>query len=143
MDKIITAISQYVSKNELSQGVLPMNIGPEAILIGAAVDVIKETERCLTDYLKCREHEETERARIRAQLSAFTQLLDAQKEIYLKQLEKDYETRQKIYNSANQALQLAMEKWDTQFIKEVLNLMAKFYIDTQNKEIHFNIPLLE
>lgn len=143
MDKIFAVISRQADKKEWSQNALPMNAIPETVLVGAAVDVIKETARCFTDYLKCREHEETERARIRAQLSVFTQILVAQKEKYLTQLEQDYKKWQDMYNSANQALQLAMEKWDTQFIKEVLNLMAKFYIDTQNKEIHFNIPLLE
>ena len=67
------------------------------------LDITKETIRCFTEYAKCKEHEETERKRISYALRAIIYQIDAQKETYLKYLDKTYEeckqkTSNKNYN---------------------------------------------
>ena len=102
----------------------------EAILMGV-LDITKETIRCFTEYAKCKEHEETERKRISYALRAIIYQIDAQKEAYLKFLDKTYEERSRLYDIVERAQKKALENGDT----EMLRMCYNFILNVYNKPV--------
>ena len=88
--------------------------------------------------MKCREHEKTERKRIAAALRAVQYQIDAQKEVYLKKLEGDARERKDLYEKANEALQVALEKND----KEMLQITYNFILNVYNGGLNSSVPVL-
>ena len=79
-----------------------ISVDPRVELMKAAMktwaDVTTTAIKCFTDYLECRQHEETERNRIMACLEAVKYRIDAQKEVYIAELNKKYEERNRLYD---------------------------------------------
>lgn len=115
-----------------SQTSSPMSIptSPE----GVVFDITKETIRCFTEYAKCKEHEKTERKRIAATLRAIEYQIDEQKQVYLKELDKQYEERNRLYNMVEEAQKKALELGDKEMLKMCYNLILNVY----NKPIGSN-----
>ncbi|MDD6070375.1 MAG: hypothetical protein PUC12_06090 [Clostridiales bacterium] len=112
----------------------------DAAIVAGTVDITKECIRCFTEYAKCKEHEITERKRISAMLRAVQYQIDAQKEVYLRELEKNYEDRNRLYDMAEKTQQKALELGD----KEMLQLCYNFILNVYTKPYGNNrqIPLL-
>ena len=119
-----------------SQASIPLN--SQTAILMSITDITKESIRCFTDYAKCREHEKTERKRIKATLRAIQYQIDAQKEIYLKELDKNYEERNRLYDIAEKTQKKALELND----KEMLQLCFNLILDVYNKPFDINIPRL-
>lgn len=100
---------------------------PELIVANAILDVAKESMRCFTDYIKCREHEITERERIRACLNAVVEKINAQKDMYIKTIETNYTERKELYAKADAVLQKALEIQDMEMLKCTYNYILTVY----------------
>ena len=109
-------------------------LSPEVAVVMGVVDITRESIRCFTDYAKCREHEKTERKRIAATLRAIQYQIDAQKEVYLKELEKQYEERKRLYDMAEKAQEKALAIGD----KEMLQLCYNLILNVYNKPVGSN-----
>lgn len=105
----------------------PMHAPPEALLIASGLDIIKDSIRCFTEYKMCQEHEKTERKRITATLKAITYQIDANKEVYLKEMEKRFEERNKLYDLAHEAQKKALELEDKEMLVICYNLILNVY----------------
>ena len=105
----------------------PMPVTPEAAAIMGVVEITKESIRCFTEYAKCKEHEITERKRINAALKAVKYQIDAQKEVYLHELEKNYEERNRLYDMAEIAQQRALELGDKEMLQLCYNMILNVY----------------
>lgn len=105
--------------------VMPMS--PEAAGLFVVADIVKESIVCFTDYMKCREHEITERKRINACLKAVMHQIDANKEVYLKTMEMQFEERKQLYSLANGALELAKKNNDSEMMKLAFNYLLNIY----------------
>lgn len=105
----------------------PMPVTSEAAVIMGVVDITKESIRCFTEYAKCKEHEITERKRINATLKAVKYQIDAQKEVYLQELEKNYEERNRLYDMAEKAQQKALELDDKEMLQLCYNMILNVY----------------
>lgn len=114
----------------------PMTVpaSPEVAVVMGVVDITKESIRCFTDYAKCKEHEKTERKRIAATLRAIQYQIDAQKEVYLKELDKQYEERNRLYDMAEKAQEKALSIGD----KEMLQLCYNLILNVYNKPVGSN-----
>ncbi|MDF2892044.1 MAG: hypothetical protein K0R80_2411 [Clostridia bacterium] len=91
---------------------------PEVLVIEAVVDITKESIRCFTDYMKCREHEVTERHRITAQLKAINEAINAKKEMYIATLEKNHDKIKEAYAMGNMVVKSALETGNTEMVRE-------------------------
>lgn len=125
-----------------SQPSSPMHIPtpPDVTVLMSVVDITKETIHCFTDYAKCKEHEKTERKRITATLKAIEYQIDAQREVYIKELDKQYEERNRLYSMAEKAQEKALSIGD----KEMLQLCYNLILNVYNKPVGTNgtIPFL-
>lgn len=123
---------QYDGQNEPAprpSAQMPIPTSPEAAIVMGVLDISKEAIRCFTEYAKCKEHEKTERKRIAATLKAIEYQIDAQKEVYLKKLDKQYEERNRLYDVAEKAQEKALELGD----KEMLKICYNFILNVYNK----------
>jgi hypothetical protein len=77
--------------------------------------------------VKCKEHEETERIRVRACLAAMTKLIESNRENFEKYMEKSFNERDKLYMLLNQTISTAIDKGDSDIAKYALDCMAKVY----------------
>lgn len=109
-------------------------VPPQAAALGGVLDITKQAIRCFTEYAKCKEHEKTERERIAATLRSIEYQIDAQKEVYLKEMDKQYEERNKLYDSAEKAHEIALNSGD----KEMLKIYYNFILNIYNKPIESN-----
>lgn len=98
-----------------------------AIAVKAATDITKEAMHCFEEYAKCREQEVTERKRIRAQLQAVNHWIDANKEIYLKQIETGAEERKMMYKAVEGVIEKATKEQDLEMLKVAMNFMLTVY----------------
>lgn len=114
---------------------VPTPTSPELIAINAVLDIAKESMRCFTDYMKCKEHEITERQRIRACLSAVIEKIGAQKDMYIKTIEKNYAERKELYTKADAALQKALELQDIDMLKCTYNYILTVYNGSGNSTV--------
>lgn len=105
----------------------PMPVTPEAAVIMGVADITKESIRCFTEYSKCKEQEITERKRINATLKTVKYQIDAQKEVYLHELEKNYEERNRLYDMAEKAQQKALELGDKEMLQLCYNMILNVY----------------
>lgn len=117
-----------------SSTLMPIPITPEAIIVTGVLDITKEAMRCFTEYAKCREHEKTERKRIAATLRAIEYQIDAQKQVYLKEMDKQYEERNRLYDMLEKTQEKALELSDKEMLKICYNMILNIY----NKPIGSN-----
>lgn len=108
-------------------GKTPIPVTQDVTIAIGVIDITKESIRCFTEYAKCREHEITERKRISATLKAVQYQIDAQKEVYLKKLEKDFEERNRLYDMAEKTLEIALELGDKEMLQICYNLILDVY----------------
>lgn len=106
---------------------MPIFTSPEVAIVMDVVDITKETIRCFTDYAKCKEHEKTKRKRIVAILRAIEYQIDAQKEVYLKELDKQYEERNRLYSMAEKIQEKALDIGDNEMLQLCYNLILNVY----------------
>lgn len=104
-----------------------INASVSASAISAVTEIYKETVLCLTDYMKCREHEITERARISACLSAIVEKISADKEMYIKTLETNFNERKLLYDKVNETISVANAHSDTEMLKLAYNFMLTVF----------------
>ena len=100
---------------------------PETATMGILVDIGKDLVRCYTEYAKCREHEITERKRITATLKAIEHRINAQKEVILVTLEKDYEERNRLYDNLTKLQEYAIASNNIEALKITLNIMVQIF----------------
>ena len=100
---------------------------PESATMGILVDIGKDLVRCYTEYAKCREHEITERKRITATLKAIEHRINAQKEVILVTLEKDYEERNRLYDNLTKLQEYAIASNNIEALKITLNIMVQIF----------------
>lgn len=113
----------------------------EGAIVGGIVEITKEVIQCGTDYFKCTEHEKTERKRIASTLKAIVHQIDAQKEIYLKDLEKKYEERNRLYDIALEIQKRALELEDLEMLKISCNFMLIVYNGSTDLKVgNFSLP---
>lgn len=122
---------QIASSSQLS---MPIPLPPQAAAVIGVIDITKEAIRCFTEYAKCKEHEKTERKRIAATLRAIEYQIDAQKEVYLKEMSMQYEERKRLYDMAEKAQEVALELNDIEMLKTCYNMILNVY----NKPIELN-----
>jgi len=122
---------QLASSPQLS---MPIPVPPQTAAIMGVIDITKEAIRCFTEYAKCKEHEKTERKRIAATLRAIEYQIDAQKEVYLKEMSMQYEERKRLYDMAEKAQEMALELNDIEMLKTCYNMILNVY----NKPIELN-----
>ncbi len=102
----------------------------ELIIAEGIKDITKEAMQCFKEYSMCREQEITERQRIKAQLGAINHIIDANKEIYLKQIESNMEERKELYHSAQGIIEKASEDGDVEMLKIALDFVFAVYQKT-------------
>lgn len=115
---------------------LVINASMSASAIAAVTDIYKESLLCFTDYMKCREHEITERARISACLAAIVEKIAADKEMYMKTLEMNFNERTLLYDKVNETIAVANDHRDTEMLKLAYNFMLTVFqggIQSTNK----------
>lgn len=105
----------------------PIPLTSETSIAMGVVDITKESIRCFTEYMKCKEHEITERQRINATLQAVQYQINAQKEVYLNELEKNFEERNRLYDMAEKTQQKALELGDKEMLQLCYNLILNVY----------------
>lgn len=117
-----------------------ISVDPRVELMKAAMktwaDVTTTTIQCFTDYLKCWQHEKTERKRIMACLEAVKYRIDAQKEVYIAELNKNYAERERLYNLAEKVINKALEHND----QDMLRLTYNFILNVYNNGPTSNTP---
>lgn len=101
---------------------------PEVAIINAVSDITTTSIKCFTDYQKCLEHEITERKKIAATLQAIVSQINANKEMFLAQLENDFSERNRLYDLAEKSQEKALELGD----KEMLGICYNFIINIYN-----------
>lgn len=124
--------------NEPSKENFTVISSPETMIVMGCLDLTKEAINCLTDYAKCREHEKTERKRITEAFKAIKYQIDAQKEVYLAELEKRYEERFKLYDMTLKAQEVALETSD----KEMLMMCYDFILEVYNDSVDTKLPVI-
>lgn len=105
----------------------PVPVTPDSAIVMGVVDITRESIRCFTEYVKCKEHEKTERKRISASLRAVQYQIDAQKEVYLKELEKNFVERNRLYDMAEKAQEVALELGDKEMLQICYNMILNVY----------------
>jgi signal transduction protein with GAF and PtsI domain len=106
---------------------------PTEILVGGALDIVKESIRCFTDYMKCREQEESERRRIAAQLRAINNAIDAQRESYFETLEKNHANVMEAYKMGNEVIKEAFKTGQMEMVKETYQFIIAISSVTGNQ----------
>ncbi|KOF57475.1 hypothetical protein AGR56_13935 [Clostridium sp. DMHC 10] len=89
--------------------------------------IVKETIGSITDYLKHREIEKTERERVRATLRAVTAKFENDRKMFELYLNKSFDERARLYESGEKLLQKAMKDQDIETTKLALNFMLSVY----------------
>jgi imidazoleglycerol phosphate dehydratase HisB len=98
---------------------------PQTIVVGAVIDIVKESIVCFTDYMKFKQQETTERQRIRDMLKAITLQIEANKEVTIKALDDQHEKFKMVMDHANQALEMAKEERDTEMVKSTFEFIIQ------------------
>lgn len=89
--------------------------------------IVKETIGSITDYLKQREVERTERERVRATLRAITAKFENDRKMFEAYLEKSFDERSRLYENGEKLLKKAMKDNDMETTKVALNFMLGVY----------------
>jgi hypothetical protein len=90
-------------------------------------DLMKGTIDSITDYLKEREEQETERQRVEACLQAITKKMETDRRKFEMYLNKSFEEREKLYQKVDGLLQASIEKNNVEMSKLALNFMINVY----------------
>jgi hypothetical protein len=120
-------VSKLPIRYEVGAGTIPITGQDQAMLLDAGLDIVKETLRCFTAYMQCKEQEETKRRYIKAKLRSIEAEIAAKKEIYLEALDKAYEERHRLYSIAEKVQQTALERGDMEMLKMCCNFILNVY----------------
>lgn len=108
-------------------------INPQQMIVDIVVGTAKEAMNAVTDYLKCKQEQITERKKISAVLSAVTTQIEANKEMYIKGLELYYSERNRLYDQANKVIDKALENNDMEMVKVTYNFILTVYNQGNDK----------
>jgi hypothetical protein len=108
-------------------------LDPQAMIVDTVVGIAREAMTAVTDYLKCKQEQITERKRISATLKAVTAQIEANKEMYIKGLEMYYAEINKLYDTANKAVERALENNDMEMLKCTYNFILTVYSQGNDK----------
>lgn len=100
---------------------------PEIYAASEISQIVKGTIDSITDYLKHREVEKTERERVRATLRAITAKFENDRKMFEAYLNKSFDERARLYESGESLLQKAMNDHDMETTKVALNFMLGVY----------------
>ena len=114
-----------LSTSNATPAPIPMTSGIDVVV--GVLDLTKESIRCFTEYSKCKEHEITERKKINATLRAIQYQIDAQKEVYLKELDRNFEERNRLYDMAEKTQERALALGDIEMLQTCYNFILNVY----------------
>ncbi len=106
---------------------MPMPGSPETIIAGMAVELVETSIKCFTDYQMCKEHEETERRYIAAELEVALTKIEVAKELYRDIIIGSFAEREGLYDKAMKTVDLALEKNDLEMLKVAYNFILNVY----------------
>lgn len=115
---------------------MPMPGTPEEMIIGVAVELVETSIKCFTDYQMCKEHEETERRHIAAELKAALVKIEAAKELYKDIILGSFAEREGLYDRAMKTVDLALELNDLDMLKTAYNFILNVYEKAPNININ-------
>lgn len=98
-------------------------------ICSSAVDVIGEITQEITDYLKTKEHNITERKRIAAALEVATKLIENDTEKFKLYLESEYKDKDRLYTNAEKMIDKGLAENNL----EILNAGCNFMMVAFNK----------
>lgn len=102
-------------------------MNPEVYAASEISTIVKETIGSITDYLKHREVEKTERERVRATLRAITAKFENDRRMFKDYLDKSFNDRERLYEIGEELLQKAMNDQDMETTKVALNFILGVY----------------
>ena len=97
-----------------------------------ATAVISEFIKCGTEYLACKEREQTKRAKIAAELEAKLTAINKHYDICSRILADNHEYTMKVYDIAENLLNKPQIMENPAMLKEVLNLVSNAHSQTGN-----------
>ena len=106
---------------------LPIPKSPEAMVIGVVTELIDTSIKCFTEYQMCKQHEETERKRIAAELTATLRRIDDMKKLYKNYIVRSFAEREGLYEKATRSIDLALELNDIEMLKVSYNYILGVY----------------
>jgi hypothetical protein len=89
--------------------------------------VVSDTINSITDYMKCREYEITERQRIQACLRAITHQIDSNRIKFEQYMKASFAERELLYSRVDKLLNYAIEAGDVETAKLALNTILGIY----------------
>jgi hypothetical protein len=104
-----------------------MSVNP--LIAAEAGKLLKEIIVTTGDYLKHRETEKTERARVQAALKVAIRKIEANKEVYVQYITSTFDEREKLYVRFDALLKKAIEVNDF----ETSKLAMQFMLDVYNR----------
>ena len=116
---------------------LPIPGSPEAMVIGVVTELIDTSIKCFTEYQMCKQHEETERRHIAAELRATLVKIETAKELYKDIIIGSFAEREGLYNRAMKSVDLALKLNDLEMLKTSYNFILSVY----EKAPYININL--
>ena len=90
-------------------------------------ELVKETVDSVTDYLKTKEVEKTEREKVKACLTAVTKKFEEDRKKFEDFLDKSFEEREKLYNQAEKVMDKALKDDNLELVKVSVNMMLTVY----------------
>lgn len=92
---------------------ITVNADPISTLFSSIASVANTITGSIKEYNMCRQHEETQRAAIKAQLKAELAQIDAKKESFLKLLENRHEINKMFINNAHEVTMKKLEEYSS------------------------------
>lgn len=115
---------------------MPIPGSPEAMIASMAVELVETSIKCFTDYQMCKEHEETERRHIAAELKVALTKIEAAKELYKDIIIGTFAEREGLYDKAMKTVDIALERNDLEMLKVAYNLILNVYEKAPNININ-------
>lgn len=111
-----------MKNNIVKSSILPMG-GPEAIVANIAVGVAKDIIAAGADYLKCREHEQTERRRIAALLEAKLTEINKKSDLYSYSVKTTHEETMAVYQTFQNLLKSPYIAENPSLVEKIMDNM--------------------
>ena len=102
-----------------------MSINP--IAIAECGKILSDAFEAFTDYMKVKEHEVTERQRIRATVEVALKQIESNRIFFTSYMEKSFGERERLYKLAENVLDNAKLNSDVEMAKLALNFIVAVY----------------
>ncbi|OAA86347.1 hypothetical protein [Clostridium coskatii] len=89
--------------------------------------LVKYAIDSVTDYMKCKQYEQTERKRIQSCLQAITDQINSNRIKFDQYMKASFAERERLYSRVDKFLNYAIETGDSEFAKLSLNVMLQIY----------------